>query len=91
MPAIPADPDGLLAGLLARELPRGFRVANQPSLPAWVNIALVAEWLPVRDPSLPIGNTIVALETRGDRSEVRAIGNAYDSATLVPVIRDRPR
>jgi len=90
-PAVPADPDGLLAGLLARELPRGFCVANQPSLPAQVNIALVAEWLPVRDPSLPIGDTIVSLETRGDRSEVRTIGAACESATLVTVIRDRPR
>jgi hypothetical protein len=56
-----------------------------------MNIALVAEWLPVREPSLPIGDTVVALETRGDRSEVRAIGDACDPATLVPVSRDRPR
>ena len=90
-PAVPADPNGLLAGLLAWELPRGSCVANQLSFPARVNIALVAEWLPVRNPSLPIGDTIVALETRSDRSEVQAIGDACDSATLLPVIRGRPR
>ncbi len=88
---IPSDPSGVLAALLGRELPRSFCFTDEASDVAAGNVRLVAEWLPVRYPSLPAGRTAVLLEARGDGSVVKALSPACGAEAQVPVVVDSRR
>ncbi len=86
---VPADPGRVLAGLPARELPRGFCFAVPPSLEQKTNLALVADWLPVHYPSRPVGETLVQVEARGDGAEVASLGGSCGPEREVAVTRER--
>jgi hypothetical protein len=88
---IPGDSRRLLSGLLQRELPRAFCVPNDATPTALENVRLVAEWLPVRYRSLPVGERVVLLDTRGDGAEVKALAQSCGSARAVPVVRAAPK
>lgn len=88
---VPSDSSGILSGLLARELPRAFCFTNRASMEAIENVSLVAEWMPVRYASLPIGGKTVLVEARGDGAEVVGLGDSCEPNAAIPVVGNRRR
>jgi len=90
-PGIPSDSARVLSTLLQHEMPRAFCFAGTPTNEALANVRVVAEWLPVRYSSLPVGEKTVFLAAHGDFAEVLELGDSCDSKPAIPVVRTQPR